>query len=581
MVSDLSNTSLFSLDIETTGLRPIDSRILLVQISTRDVSYVINPGKVKLEPILPFLSDPNIKKIIQNGKFDTSFFRYLYNTKVRNIFDTMLSEQLLDTTPGIGVSLDAMAKRYFNIELDKSVRNQFLHMKPMQAFTDQQIEYAGKDASILLPLYDEQMKKLKVLGLEKIADIEGDLSAVVAGMENSGIPINAKKWTDKLEVYKERHEESRLKMNSLIFDDTGLPEQMGLFVRDGIDLDSPKKLKAAFQKIGLDIETTKEQEIALIDHPAAKELLNYRELQKIISSYGKSFIEKIHPFTDRIHPDFKQIGARTGRFSCREPNVQQIPAEFRECVGLEGYKIVVADFSQIELRILAELSQDEGLVSALKSGADLHKSTAARMFNIPIEKVDTERRAIAKTINFGLVYGIGIGKLKDKLNAEKDAKQHLSFNQVKQLMAQYKVAYKGAIDWLRNTGEAAYAEGYCTTILGRRRNFTRPVFAGDSEVFDKQVASLKRQGANTPIQGTSADITKLAMVNLDEDLMYYNYRAQILIQVHDEIVVLAHNSQAESVKQVVEESMLNSASEVLKDIPVKVDAYITDYWKKG
>jgi DNA polymerase I-like protein with 3'-5' exonuclease and polymerase domains len=367
-------------------------------------------------------------------------------------------------------------------------------------------------------------------------------------------------------------------MNSLIFDDTGLSEQMGLFVRDGIDLDSPKKVKTAFQKLGIDIETTTEREIALVDHPAARELLVYRELAKVLSSFGDNLIQMIHPFTGRLHADFQQIGTRTGRFACRTPNLQQMPKEFRACVGLKGYKIVSADFANIELRILTKYSQDKEFIKAFNSGDDPHKSTAAGMFNIPIETVTPEQRFIAKTINFGLVYGMGVDKLRDLLNA--NSSKNFSLPEVRALHNRYKQTYSGAISWLRNAGEQGLAQLYSTTMLGRRRELVRPTYAGDDDTFNKQISAVKRKAANSPIQGTSADITKLAMLNVYHDLAKYKYNAKMIIQVHDEIVVLAHKSEAVSVGEVIVESMLDAGREVLQDVPIKVDLNINDVWHK-
>jgi len=579
VVSAFGDRSVFSLDLETSGLSPLDSRILLVQIGFNDKTYVINPARLSLEPLLPFLKSPKWLKIIQNAKFEGRFFQYLHNTPIHNVFDTFLAEKLIyPETKAAG--LLALADKYAHIKLNKDVRETFGRARPMAAFSEAQLEYAAMDAKVLFPIYEEQQELLKEKGLQKIAEIEFELAGVVAHMENVGVPIDKAKWANKLVDYEKEHEESRLKMNALIFDGGLIAEQMGLFVRDGIDLNSPKQLKGAFLKLGIDVDSTNEREIALVDHPAAKELLNYRRLQKIVSSYGKTFIESIHPFTNRIHADFQQLGTETGRFSCKTPNLQQMPDEFRQCVSLSEYKLVIADYSQIELRILAELSKDSKLIEAFNSGYDLHKSTASAMFNMDISQIDADKRFIAKTINFGISYGMGVMKLRDMLNHGKPEKEHLSVYSVKQIMQKYKTTYAGATKWLRDTGERAYVQGFSETMLGRKRNFFQPMFT-NNEDYDKAVASIKRQGANSPIQGTNADITKLAMVNLHNDLLTYGFRADMIIQVHDEIVVLAHKRQAEAVKEVVADSMLKSAQGVLQVVPVKVDAYVSDVWKKG
>jgi DNA polymerase I-like protein with 3'-5' exonuclease and polymerase domains len=295
-----------------------------------------------------------------------------------------------------------------------------------------------------------------------------------------------------------------------------------------------------------------------------------------MTSYGDSFLEKIHPFTNRIHADFQQIGTATGRFACKEPNLQQMPEEFRECVELKDHKIVVADYSQIELRILAEYSGDPKFGAAFESGEDLHKATAATMFNIPISNVTTEQRFIAKTINFGLAYGMGTTKLMDTLNAKRaEGTAKITFTRAKQLMERYKESYSGVIRWLDAAGKLAYRRGYSETMMGRRRGFLR---AGLS---DDEIAYVKRQGANSPIQGTNADITKIAMVNIYQELRAYGIKAEMILQVHDEIGVLAHKNDAERVKSIVTDCMVGAAQELLVKVPVKVDVYVNDIWKKG
>jgi DNA polymerase I-like protein with 3'-5' exonuclease and polymerase domains len=576
-VSSLSDCHIFAFDVETTGLNPHDSRLLLLQISTPDKVFVIEAG-ADIKPLLPFFEDHKWLKIIHNAKFDTKFMYHNYGVPTHNVFDTMLAEQLITSDPYNGISLASVVLKYLHIVLDKSMRGSFIDMKPMEIFSKDQLDYAGKDTVHLIGVYEAQKAKLEEYGLTKVAEVEFELASVVGQMELTGVPILTKKWKASLDEFRVQHEQSRLRMHELIFDDNPIDEQIGMFVRDAINLNSPKQLKEAFNKIGIDIEKTNEREISLVNHPAALELLNYRGLQKLLSSYGESFLDKLHPFTGRIHADFQQIGTATGRFACKDPNLQQMPPSLRACVGLEDYKIVSADYSNIELRILAELSGDDNFGKAFASGADPHKGTASIMFNIPIDDVTKDQRFIAKTINFGISYGMGPNKLMDMLNKGKPKKDQLTFNQVNAIMKKYKESYRGAIDWLQNAGNRAYRQGYSETMLGRRRFYDRP--SSSSPDWEGQVASLKRQGANSPIQGTNADITKLAMLNLHHDLKTYNFRADMILQVHDEIGVLAHKSQADAVSLLVAESMERSAQELLKVIPVKVDISIGDVWSK-
>ena len=574
-LSKFNEFNTFAIDLETSGLSPLDSRILLTQIGFPDKSvYVLNAVKSDLKFLKPYLEDRKWLKLAHNAKFEAKFLKHFIGAEFRGIFDTYLAEQLLTPTPMPSLALTAL--KYTGEVLDKTIRTSF-HDSTNSTFSDEQITYAAKDAEVLFPIWEAQKVLIEKYGLGRVAELEFELVRVLAAMELEGVPINVDRWNTKLKDYEREHEESRLKMHELLFDGTGVPEQVGMFERDSINLNSPKQILGVFKKLGIDINTTNERELSLINHPAAKELLNYRGLQKIQSSYGQTFLGEIHPFTGRIHPDWQQIGTQTGRFACKSPNLQQMPAEFRYCISLKDRKIVVADYANIELRILAELSQDPGLTRAFDMGDDPHKATAAQMFNISIEAVTKEQRFTAKTISFGIAYGMGFMKLRDTLNLNKAGGTKISFEDAKGLLFRYKKTYKKAIEWLIYAGNAGFARDYSETMLGRRRWFTKP--AVDTN-YDNEVASIKRQAANSVIQGTNADITKLALLDIYNELNLYDLRASIILQVHDEIVVLAHERSAETVKDLVEASMINAARTLLKSVPVKADAVVSDIWKK-
>jgi DNA polymerase-1 len=581
VVSALSGVNAFAIDLETTGLTPIDSRILLCQIGLPDHTvYVLDVNKVKLDPILPFLSSVKYKKISHNSKFERRFILNKYGVHINNVFDTQLAEQLI-LPDNYDYSLADVALKYCNVVLDKSVRKSFYNKK-VGAFSKEQLEYAALDADVMWGIMDQQQIKLEELGMTALSVIEFDVAQVVALMEETGTPIDSHKWQDKMGLYKNLHEESRLRMHELLFTE-GVDEQMGLFVRDAINLNSDDQIKRAFAKLGIRLEATNERVISLVNHPAAKELLTYRGLQKIMSSYGETFLDKIHPFTNRIHADWQQLGTETGRFSCKDPNLQQMPDEFRQCVSLKDHVIIAADYSQIELRILAELSGETKLQDAFMRGEDVHKATASTMFGMPLEAVTKETRFIAKTINFGINYGMGPGKLMDMLNAEaqKNGTKKLSFVEARDLLERYHATYKIVSRWLVEAANKAFVSEQSETMLGRKRFYKRPdPTVLDEKSYDIQVKALKRKGANSPIQGTSADITKLAMLNVQEELQEGGYQASIIIQVHDEIVVLAHKRQSEQVMNMMVKAMQDAAGSVLKKVPVKTDAYISDVWQK-
>lgn len=582
MVAKFATNSVFALDLETTGLKALDSRIILCQIGFPDSTYVIDTIKVDITPLLEYFKSPKWKVLIQQSKFERSFIGYHHKTEITNVFDTFLAEKLLVTDGISSASLEALAMKYANIKLNKSIRVGFTEARSQSAFSDDELQYAADDVICLFPIYEAQNTLIIEKKLEKVAELEFQVAQTVAFMELTGVPILTDKWQEIMEQTKKDHEEARLKMHEHLFDSGANNEQTGMFVRDGINLNSPVQLKKAFAKIGINVESTNEREIALIQHPAAKELLKYRGLQKVMSSYGESFLGYIHPFTGRIHADFMQLGTETGRFSCKNPNLQQMPDRFRQCVGHPDFDIIAADYSQIELRILAELSQDQNFLKAFKSGEDLHKSTAATMFSIPLDKVTKEQRFIAKTINFGLAYGMGSIKLNDILNAEaeKTNSKKYTTHQTKQLISKYRTAYRAVVDWLDGAGSIAFSRGYSETMFGRKRFFTRPAQGISENDYDMQMAAIRRQGANAAIQGTNADITKLAMIDIQREIRNNGFSAHIIIQVHDEIVLISRKEESEAVREITVNAMVEAGEKILKTVPVKVEAYINSIWKK-
>lgn len=606
MVAAFRDATICSLDLETTGLSPLDSRILLMQIGfPGGINFVIATHNVDISPLYPYLESPKIETLIHNAKFEQSFLLFHHNIVVRGVYDSKIVEHVLTGNQHAESSLAYCAKKYLDITLDKETRNSFIGMNPMEAFTDEQLEYAARDVDILFGIREAQLKLLEQDNLLDIAKIEFDLSAVVANMENVGVPVDAQKWRTVLADIATQHKELEAKITKELFPPpppiTPTALQVGMFGEDTPldkkgkkikpppppNLGSSKQVGIALEALGIKLPRspkgniqTNERVLANIKHPLTQQIVEWRGLEKSMTSYGeKSFLEKIHPFTGRIHANWIQIGTETGRFACEKPNLQQLSPQFRECIKDKELIIVVADYSQIELRIIAEMSGDEAMIAAFKSDYDLHTATAATMFGIDPAKVSKDERFAAKTINFGLAYGMGAPKLLDTLNAKRERGNLLTKNQVLGLISRHKGAFASAVAFLDELGKTAYRTGYSTTMLGRRRYFTRP--DPNEEGYHWKVEKLKREGGNAPIQGTNADITKIAMVDLFDELRDYRYRANIILAVHDEIVVLAHKTEAESVKYLIEETMLRSAQQVLKRVPVAVDAFITDYWKKG
>lgn len=554
------------------------------------IQYVIDAAKVDISPILPFFKSVKWKKIFFNGKFDEQFMMHYYNTPILNVFDCLIAERVIAPESKWGNSFEDLALQYLNVQLDKKVRQSFFGKKSGN-YTQDQIKYAAEDVEYLFPLYEMQLEKLKTLEMMHIADLEFDLITVVASMELEGVPINPVMWRDILKEYEKEHAEAR---KTALTAFTGIDEfdqQLGFF-GDGpellhgrkLNLGSPDQLKKAFAENGILLESTAAQYIERMDDPTAKALVEYRKLDKLVTSYGESsFLSKIHPFTGRIHANWQQIGTETGRFSCKQPNLQQIPPKLRACVGGESdWVLIGADFSQMELRILAELSKDPILVDAFMTGKDIHSVTASNLFNLDMDNISKEQRYAAKTLNFGITYGMKARKFMDMMNAEaiKAGKKEITIKQAGELIDKYRETYKTANNYLDATGWQSIRELKTQTPFGRKRFFKSVPTNIAAKAYKGQIEAIKRQGANMPIQGTNADITKMAMIELHEALRDYGYRGNIILQVHDEIVVLAHKTQAEHIKPMIVDTMVKAGQELLPNIPVVVDAYVSDYWQK-
>jgi DNA polymerase-1 len=304
-----------------------------------------------------------------------------------------------------------------------------------------------------------------------------------------------------------------------------------------------------------------------VEFPVVRRILDYRTLQKTLK-FGETLLEAVNPKTGRIHSHFHQIGAPTGRMSSTDPNIQQIPHAFdmRRCFRAPaGRKLVVADYSQIELRILAEFTNDQGFVDAFQSGADLHRVTAAQVFGVPLDQVSKEQRDFAKRLNFGVVYGIGARRFALMTG--------LSQEQSEELLRRYFSTYRGLDAWLREAALKAVRERTAPrTVAGR-------LFRFNFDPEDKQAASLaQRGGKNSPIQGSSADIIKRALRLLHDRLK--ETEARVVNVVHDEVVVECPATEAEEFAKVVEQAMCAAGEEYVRAVPVKVEAAVADEWVK-
>jgi len=538
------------IDCETTGLDPYLHKICLIQIATKGHPVmIIDMRKLQgqnLSSLQELLQAPALK-IFQNAKFDLKMLQQAGLMVGGNIFDTMIASYLIAggrRKNGEGFSLKAIAKKYLNIDLSKEQQNSNWQGE----LTAEQLNYACMDAKILLKLREILRKKLVENKLSEIARLEFDCVYSVADMELNGIFLD-----------KEAIEEQK---ETLIADIEQAEQEARADLGD-VNLKSPKQLLPLLQKkTGKKLESTDKEYLKSIGHPLFTKLIEYKEKYKFYTDNFVALPEKIHKRTGRIQASFNQMGTETGRFTCNDPNLQQIPRrkEIRNCFRPEmGNKFIIADYSQIELRIGAELSEDPVMIEAYSQGRDLHTLTASFITGKAIEEVTKNDRQLAKAVNFGLLYGAGAETFRKV--AKSDYGIEITSQEAVNFRNKFFELYKGVKQWHDRT--KAKQEYITHTIGGRFRKFSR---LEEYKLTDR---------LNSPDQGTGADILKKAMVLLRPRI---KEQAKIVHIVHDEIILEAPETKAEEVKKILEDAMREAGQYYLKLVPVEVEGNICNSW---
>jgi DNA polymerase I len=574
-VEQLSGRQAIGLDTETTDLDPYTSRLRLIQLASADGVFIIDlhhfAGDMKtsadLAPLRRLFTSPRPVKIAHNAKFDAKFIKHNLGVDIVGLFDTLLASQLVsagDIEERHG--LEAIAGRYLNEAVDKSERLSNWEFELSEA----QLEYAARDAAVLIPLRERLIDRIKSLGLIQCAQLEFECVMPVVDLELAGFYMDKTRWLEQLRVVGEKRAELANELQEMLGEGVA---QASLFgpARANINLDSQQQVTEAMNRLGIPLpDSTRNWKLQPLaaQYPVVAKLLEYRTMQKALTSYGENMIEFINPRTGRLHADFRQIGAPTGRFACTNPNIQQVPhaVEYRRCFlgHPDGRTLVIADYSQIELRILAEFSGDQAFIDAFRSGADLHRVTAAQVFNVASDQVTKEQRDFAKRLNFGVVYGIGAQRFSMMTG--------LGVPEAENVLRRYFATYRGLDAYLRESANRAVSEKEARTGSGRLVRF-------NYDPSDRQQVSMtQRNGKNAPIQGTSADILKRALRILSDELRENS--ASIVNIIHDEIVVEVDADEAEAVAQVVERAMCAAGEEYLTTVPVKVESQIACEWTK-
>jgi DNA polymerase-1 len=524
-----------------------------------------------IETLRPFFENEKIEKIGQNLKYDIKVLAK-YNVEVKGkLFDTMLAHYLIN--PDMRHNMDVLAEAYLNYTpvsitelIGKKGKNQ-LSMREVPV--EKQTEYAVEDADITLQLKEHFAKELGEANIQKLFDeIEVPLLRVLADMELEGINLD-EEFLNKLsteldkdierlktEIYKEAGEEFNI----------GSPKQLGDILFDKMKLvDKPKKTKTGQYSTAEDVLSYLAK-----DHKIIRDVLEYRGFSKLKSTYVDALPEQVEPATGRVHTDYMQTVAATGRLSSNNPNLQNIPIRTERGRQVRkafiprdnDHVLLAADYSQIELRIIAALSNEENMIEAFKNGEDIHASTAAKVFNIPLEEVTREQRGNAKTVNFGIIYGVSAFGLSNQTD--------LSRTEAKELIETYYKTYPKLRDYIDDQIHFARENGYVQTVLGRRRYLTG--INGSNAVVR---GAAERNAVNAPIQGSAADIIKIAMINIHKKLSEGDFKSKMLLQVHDELVFDAYKPELEKLQDMIKTEM-EGAYDLA--VPLVVDMGVGNDW---
>lgn len=569
----LSKEPVLGFDTETTELDPYLGELRLVQFSTGKRSVIIDIrqfGKdpatnTTLEPLRNLIRSTKTIKVSHNSKFDAKWVRHHLGCEVGGIFDSYLASQLIAAGESDRRhSLADVVQFFIGTELDKT---QQVSDWSASELSQSQLEYAARDAAILVPLYTQLAERLAADDLTRVAELEFDTVMPVTDMELTGFYLDAVRWRENIEAIRKERDRVADELQEMLA--AGV-SQTSLFGRSEINLDSQAQVHEALSNLGIPMPgSTRASMLEPLaeDHPPVAKLLEYRGRQKSLTSFGENFLEFIHPKTGRIHSDFRQIGAPTGRFSCSNPNLQQIPHEnsYRRCFHAgENKTLIIADYSQIELRILAEFSGDTNFIGAFRSGVDFHAAAAAQVFNIKAEEVSPDQRSFAKRLNFGVVYGLGAARFA--------AMTGLSQAEAEGTLRKYFATYPDLDGYLRKSGDSALRTRVARTASGRLLKLRY-------DENDRAAAGAARRFAtNMPIQGTSADILKRALRLIHDELR--GTSGKLVNIVHDEIVLECDQNDAAPISDRLKNAMVSAGREFVKAVPIDVNLAISPDWTK-
>ncbi len=582
LLDALTGAEAFAFDTETDGLDGMQDHLVGISVAVRphEAWYLPLPedmeeAKTLLRPLAPFFADPEKVKVAQNGKFDLKFLSRYDLHAVPPLWDTMLAHYLLDPEARHGLDhLSETLLRYRPIPIEQLIGKGSKQRNMRQLEPREVLPYAAEDADLTLQLYHHLRPQIE--GEEHLRslfyDIEMPLVGVLLEMEQAGVRVDVDLLESAivdLSTELERIEEDFRRYTPGDPVNINSPKEVGDFLFGHLGLsEKPKKTRTGQY-------STREEDLEMVAdrHPAVRLVLDYRGLSKLVNTYLVPLPMMVNPMTGRIHTTYHQAKTATGRLSSSDPNLQNIPVrdeqgrEIRKAFTANdpdaGDLFVSADYSQVELRLMAHLSGDSSLIEAFRHGADIHAATAAKIFGIPREEVTGEMRRKAKTANFGIIYGISAFGLSARLGIPR--------GEAKELIDGYFSSFPGVKRYIDKTIEQAHKDGYVDTLFGRRR-YIQNINSRNRNL----VANAERMAINAPIQGTAADIIKVAMVRVARRLREEGFRSQMILQVHDELCFTVPGDERERLVAMVKEEM----EQVLPSlsVPLVADVGVGENW---
>ena len=578
LVEKMMEQEIVAFDTETEGLNALETNIVGISFSWRKgIGYYLPIKNNKsvyeksFEILKPFFESTKIIKVGHNIKFDIQVL-LKYNVKVSSpIYDTMVAHYLIN--PDMRHNLDTLSESYLNyspISIESLIGKKGKNQISMRDVSIDKIKnYASEDADITLRLKGVFDKEIEVNNLSKIFyDIEIPLINVLSEMEAEGIKID----TSYLKKLDKEFEDDLEKLKKEIFKKCGekfnlnSPKQLGEILFDKLKLVSkPKKTKTGQY-------STSEEVLSSLanDHRIIENILEWRSLDKLQNTYVRSLPNEVSNLTKRVHSSFNQTVTTTGRLSSNNPNLQNIPIRTANGQKIRkafiprnnDYIIMAADYSQIELRVIASISNEENMIDAFVNNQDIHTITASKIYNVDPENVNREQRGNAKTVNFGIIYGVSAFGLSQQTD--------LNRSESKQMIDNYFLNYPGLKKYMSDQIDFARNNGYVETIMGRRR-YLKNINSQNNMLR----SGAERNAINAPIQGSAADIIKIAMININSEFKKQSFKSKMLLQVHDELVFDVHNSEKDRIQDIVKTTM---ESAVKLKVPLKIDLEFGKNW---